>query len=96
MTQLLFPADLTLIWSGFHGVGVATEKVLVPTFVLTLGTKSGLQLNDRSCLGCLVVSSEYKYAGCLGEYLIGNCADFLKIMRYRTESQFNDLRSGTE
>ena len=50
--------------SEFQRVGVATEKVLVPTFSLTLGTKTGL-LDDRSCQGCLAgVSSECKYAGC--------------------------------
>ena len=60
--------DLTLKGSEFHRVGAATQKALVPTFVLTLGTKSRLELDDRSCLGCLAeVSSECKYAGCLGE-----------------------------
>ena len=49
-------------------VGAATEKALVPTFVLTLGTKSRLELDDQSCLGCLAgVSSECKYAGFLNE-----------------------------
>ena len=51
----MLPTDLNLTGSEFHGVGAATEKALVPTFVLTLGTKS--------CLGCLAgVSSEFKYA----------------------------------
>ena len=45
-----------------------TDNALVPTFVLTLRTKSGLELDDRSCLGCLVgVSSECENAGCLDE-----------------------------
>ena len=66
--MLLYFLDLTLTGSEFHRVGAATEKALVPTFVLTLGTKSRLKLDDRSCLGCLArVSSECKYAGCLGE-----------------------------
>ena len=40
----MLPTDLklTLSWSEFHRVGAATEKALVPTFVLTLGTKSKL------------------------------------------------------
>ena len=50
--------DLTLTGSEFHRVSAATEKALVPTFVLTLG-KHRLELDDRSCLGCLAgVSSE--------------------------------------
>ena len=64
----MFPADLTLTGNEFHRVGAATEKALVPTFVLTLGIKSRLELDDRSCLGCLAgVSSECKYAGCFDE-----------------------------
>ena len=56
--------------------GAATEKALVPTFVLTLGTKSKLELDDRSSLGCLAgMSSECKYAGCLDECLIRYCTD---------------------
>ena len=35
----IFPADLTIIGSELHRVGPATEKVLVPTLVLTLETK---------------------------------------------------------
>ena len=49
---VIFPTDLR--------VGAATEKALVQTFLLTLGTKSRLELDDQSCLGC-------KYAGCLDE-----------------------------
>ena len=49
-------------------VGAATEKVRVPAFVLTLGTESKPEPDDRSCLGCLAgVSIECKYAGCLVE-----------------------------
>ena len=45
-----------------HKVGVATKKSLVPIFILTLGTKSALELVDRSCLGCLAsVSNDCKY-----------------------------------
>ena len=39
----------------FHRVGAASVKALVPTLVLTLGTKSKLELDDRSCLSGLVV-----------------------------------------
>ena len=46
---VIFPTDLTLTGSEFHRVGAATEKALVPIFVLTLGTKSRLELDDRSC-----------------------------------------------
>ena len=47
---------------------MSTEKALVPMFLLTLGTKSKLELYDRSCLGCLAgVSSECKYAGYVDE-----------------------------
>ena len=54
--------------SEFHRVGAVAKIALVPTFVLTLGAKSRLELDDRSCLGCLAgVSSGYKYAGCLDE-----------------------------
>ena len=64
--MLLHFPDLTL--TGSSRVGAATEKALVPTFVLTLGTKSTLELDDRSCLCCLArVSSECKYAGYLDE-----------------------------
>ena len=59
---------LTLTGSEFHRVGAATEKGLVPTFVLILGTKTRLKLNDRSCMGCLAgVSIECIYAGCFDE-----------------------------
>ena len=34
-----------LIESEFHRVGAPIEKAQVPTFVLTLGTKSGLELD---------------------------------------------------
>ena len=65
--MLLYFLDLTLLCK-FHIVGAATEKALVPTFALTLGTKSRLELDDLSCLDCLAgVSSECKYAGCLDE-----------------------------
>ena len=37
----------------FPTVGAATEKALVPTFLLTLETKGKLELDDRSCLGFL-------------------------------------------
>ena len=64
---MLFPTDLRLTASEFHRVGAATEKTLVPTIVLILGTKR-LEFDDRSCLGCRAgVSSECKYAGCLDE-----------------------------
>ena len=57
-----------LTGSEFHRLGAATENALVPTFVLTLGTKSRLELDDRSCLACLAgVSSECQNAGCLDE-----------------------------
>ena len=45
--------SITLTGSEFHRVSAATEKALVPTFVLTLGTKCRLKLDDRSCLGFL-------------------------------------------
>ena len=54
--------DLTLTVIEFHRVGAATEKALVPTFVLTLGTKSRLELDDRIYMGFLAeVSSECNY-----------------------------------
>ena len=31
------PADFTLLWREFHGVGKTTEKDLDPLFVLTRG-----------------------------------------------------------
>ena len=64
----IFPIHLTLTGSTFQRVGAATEKALVPTFNLTLATKSRLELDDRSCLGSLAGASiECKYAGCLDE-----------------------------
>ena len=42
-----------LIGSEFHRVGAATEKAPVWTLVVTLGTESGLELDDHSCLGGL-------------------------------------------
>ena len=59
---VIFPTDLTLTGSEFHRVGAATEQAVVPTFVLTLRTKSRLE-----CELSLGVSSECKYAGCLDE-----------------------------
>ena len=41
--MLLYFLDLTLTGSEFHRVAAATEKAIVPTFVLTLGTKSRLE-----------------------------------------------------
>ena len=43
---VIFPTDLTLTGSEFHRVGAATQKAVVPTFVLALGTKSRLELDD--------------------------------------------------
>ena len=43
----------TLTGSEFHRVGAATEKALVPTSVLILGTKRRLEVDDQNCLGCL-------------------------------------------
>ena len=64
----IFPTHLTLTGTTFQRVGAATETALVPTFILTLATKSRLELDDRSCLGSLAgTSSECKYAGCLDE-----------------------------
>ena len=64
---VIFPTHLTLAGREFHRVGAVTEKALVPTFVLTLRTKKRLELDDRSCLGCLAGVNEYKYAGCLDD-----------------------------
>ena len=64
----IFPTDFSLTGSEFHRVGAATKKVLAATFVLTLVTKSRLQLDARNCLGCLAgVSSDCKYAVCFDE-----------------------------
>ena len=66
--ELYFLLIFTLSGSEFHRVGAATEKARVPAFVLTLGTESKPEPDDRSCLGCLArVSIECKYAGCLVE-----------------------------
>ena len=66
--MIIFPTDVSLMGSEFHRVGVTTKKALVPTIVLALGTKTGFELDDRSCLSCLAdVSSEDIYAGCLDE-----------------------------
>ena len=43
---------------------MATEKARVPGFVLTLGTESKSEPDNRNCLSCLAgVSIECKYAG---------------------------------
>ena len=47
----MFPTDLRLTGSEFHRVGAASEKALVPTIVIILGTKI-LEFDGRSCLGC--------------------------------------------
>ena len=54
---MIFPTDLTLTGSEFHRVIAATDKTLVPTFVLTMGTKRRLIKITRSklsrdCLSC--------------------------------------------
>ena len=49
----MLSTDLALTGSEVHRVGAAIKKALVPTVVLTLGTKRTLELYDRSCLGCL-------------------------------------------
>ena len=50
--------------SEFHIFGAATEEPLVPTFVLTFGTENGLELDYRSCLGCLVgVGRKARFCG---------------------------------
>ena len=51
--EAIFLADVTLSGSEFHRVGAATEKARVSAFVLTLGTESKPEPDDRSCLGCL-------------------------------------------
>ena len=66
--KLYFLADFTLSGIEFHKVGAETEKAPVPALVLTMGTESKSEPDDRSCLGCLAgVSIECKYAGCLVE-----------------------------
>ena len=46
--MIMFSADLLLSGSVFNTVGVATEKVRVPAFVLTLGKASKFELDARS------------------------------------------------
>ena len=46
----------TITGSEFHRVGAATEKAPVTTFALTLGTKSRLELDDRSCLAAVNIN----------------------------------------
>ena len=58
----------------------SNRKPLVHTFVLTLGTKSSLELDYQNCLRCLAGVSSGNFS----------------IMRYWTGSQCNDLRSDTE
>ena len=43
---VIFPTGLTLTESVFHRVVAATEKALVLTFVLILGTRSRLELDE--------------------------------------------------
>ena len=65
---IIFPAYLTLTGSEFHRVATATEKALVLKCVFTVGKRSGLELDDRICLGCLAgVSNECRHVGCLDE-----------------------------
>ena len=51
--RLILSTDLPLTESELHRVDAASKTALVPTFALTMGTKSLLELDDRSCLGCL-------------------------------------------
>ena len=48
MAESTFPTDLTLEGSIFQRVVAATGKTLVPILVLTSGTKSKSELDDRS------------------------------------------------
>ena len=47
--------DLVLSASVFHRVGAATENARVSACVVTLGTASTFELDDRSCLCILLV-----------------------------------------
>ena len=58
--KCFYISDFSLTGSEFHRVGAATEKGLVPTFVLILGIKNRLELDNQSCVGSLAgVSSVY-------------------------------------
>ena len=66
--MLIYLHNLTLTGNEFHKVGAATEKALVPMFVLILGIKSKCEVDYQNCLAFLAgVSSECKYAGCPDE-----------------------------
>ena len=42
--------NVSLTGSEFYRISAVTEKALVPTFVLTVGTISRLELDDQSCM----------------------------------------------
>ena len=64
----MFSAVLVLYGSVFHRLGAETDAAQIPAFVLTLGTASKFELDDRSCLCCLAgLSVASKYRGCLDE-----------------------------
>ena len=54
----IFLTDLTLEGSIFQRVGAATGKAMVRVLVLTLGTTSKSELDDRSCMDMFSDSSK--------------------------------------
>ena len=74
-------------------VGAVAETILVPILVLTLGTKSKSELDDRSWTGFLTeLRNECKGDGCLHE----SAGEILKLIRYRTGCQCSDFGRGIE
>ena len=69
----MLSADLMLSGSVFHRVCAATEKGRVPAFVLTLGTTSTFELDDRSRLcGPAGMNNEGTYEGYNSDCMIIN------------------------
>ena len=84
----MFSADLMLLGSVFHRVGVETEKTRIPVFVLSLGRGSKFDLHDRNRLCCLAGASvESKYEGCLDERAGKRIVQILNVMRNSTGRQ---------
>ena len=75
----------------FHREGPARETAQVPAFVLTLGTASSSELCR---LAGMIIAC--KNGGCLDKRAWPVIVYVSNMMRNRTRSQYNDVRSGTE
>jgi len=89
--------DQTLTGTIVQRIDEATEKGLVPLLVFTLETTDLSDLDKHSWTGFLKGERhDCKYNGCIHESFCFVTIQILEMLRYRSCSQCNILKSGIE